>query len=249
MKIVFLGVGEACDESLPNNCHIVISKTKLLLDCGYSIPRQLWSYNNDPEFLDGIYISHPHADHYFGLPPYLIRLNQDGRKKPMTIICQRELEEQIKNLLEYGYKDTVQKYGYKINFLEAETDRTVDFNELKLQFAPTVHAVRNLAVKISDGKYNICYSGDGMFIDKTENLYKNADVVIHEAFMFDKKTPHHAIITDLVPMALKNKIKCLALTHIDRNVRKNEMDKIRKFVSGKELKVTIPEPLEEHSLD
>ena len=33
MKIIFLGVGEAFDETLPNNSHLILSDTNLLLDC------------------------------------------------------------------------------------------------------------------------------------------------------------------------------------------------------------------------
>ncbi|MEF9476067.1 MAG: hypothetical protein L0958_05190 [Candidatus Mariimomonas ferrooxydans] len=64
MEIVFLGVGEAFDETVPNNSHVVLSDTTILLDCGYSVPAQLWKYNANPSFLDAIYISHRHADHY-----------------------------------------------------------------------------------------------------------------------------------------------------------------------------------------
>ena len=201
MRVIFLGVGEACDETLPNNSHILISKTKLLLDCGYSIPQQLWKYNPDPDFLDAIYISHPHADHYFGLPAYLIRLNQDGRKKAMAIICSKELIVKIKSLLECGYKGSAAKYNYKISFLEAKKNKKIRLNELVMEFAPTIHPVNNLAVKIANGKKALCYSGDGMFVDSTERMYRNADLVIHEAFKFDQVHEGHAIITDLAEMA------------------------------------------------
>ncbi len=41
MKIIFLGVGEAFDENLPNNSQLVMSgKTNLLLDCGFTVPQQ-----------------------------------------------------------------------------------------------------------------------------------------------------------------------------------------------------------------
>ena len=248
MKIVFLGVGEAFDENLPNNSHIVLSKTKLLLDCGYSIPRQLWQYNSNPNLLDAIYISHPHADHYFGLPSYLLRLNQDGRKKPLAIICHSQLKDRIVELFEYAYSGAAAKYNYKLNFLEAKIGKNIKFNELQMDFAPTIHQVKNFAIRISDGEKTLCYSGDGMFVDSTEKMYKNSDLVIHESFTFDEKAVGHAIVKDLVPMAHKNKIKCLALTHIRRDVRRNQMDKIRDYISKKKSKVIVAEPLQEYIL-
>jgi len=39
MKIIFLGVGEAFDENLPNNSQLVMSgKINLLLDCDLQFP-------------------------------------------------------------------------------------------------------------------------------------------------------------------------------------------------------------------
>lgn len=53
MKIIFLGVGEAFDENIPNNSHLIISeKTKVLLDCGLTSAPQMWKFNSDPSYLD-----------------------------------------------------------------------------------------------------------------------------------------------------------------------------------------------------
>jgi len=45
-----LGIGEATEDRYPNNAFLILSKTKMLLDCGYSVPRQLWTYNSNPNF-------------------------------------------------------------------------------------------------------------------------------------------------------------------------------------------------------
>ena len=75
MKVIFLGVGEAFDEDVPNNSHLIeTGKTKILLDCGMTATPQVWKYNKDQNFIDSVYISHWHADHYFGLPGLLLRM-------------------------------------------------------------------------------------------------------------------------------------------------------------------------------
>lgn len=86
MKIIFLGVGEAFDENYPNNSQLIATdKTKLLSDCGFTVPSQLWKYNPDPNFLDLINISHQHSDHFFGLPAVLLRMWEGGRERDLTI--------------------------------------------------------------------------------------------------------------------------------------------------------------------
>ncbi len=85
MKVEFVGVGEAFDETLPNNSQILQwGDSRLLIDCGYSIPHAFWKHHPDSEYLDAIYISHRHADHYFGLPSILVRMAEDGRKKKLN---------------------------------------------------------------------------------------------------------------------------------------------------------------------
>jgi len=244
MKLIFLGVGEAFDEKLPNNSHLVLSdNTNLLLDCGCTTPTQLWKFNNDQSFLDAIYISHTHADHYFGVPALLNRMREEGRKKSLTIICQDN--KIIKDIIDYGYKGLYSKLGFDINFIEVKQGQTIQFNELKLLFAPTEHFANNLAIKIDNGKKSFCYSGDGMFNEKTEKLYKNSDLVIHEAYLYDEKREGHACIIDLIKIAERNNVKCLALTHINRDLRK-ELNK--KKISSKKVKVMIPNPFEEYLL-
>lgn len=246
MKVVFLGVGEACDEEIPNNSHLIVSRTILLLDCGYSVPGQLWRYNPDPSFLDALYISHAHADHYFGIPALLVRMWEEKRTKPLTFICHRELKDNILDLIEYGYRSLYNRLEFEIGFVEAEEGHSVTLKELRLEFAPTRHSIKNLAVKVSDGKMAVCYSGDGSFSRETEGLYRNSDLVIHEAYLFDQRTLGHANITDLMDMAERNHIKCLALTHLQRDLRRKDMSIIRAEISKRGLQIIIPDPMEEY---
>jgi len=250
MKVVFLGVGEAFDTNIPNNSHLVLSESKVLLDCGYSVPQQLWKHSEDPDFLDAIHISHRHADHYFGLAPLLYRMKQDRRKKPMTVVCQKDLVVPIKEMLDLGYRELEQKVGkvYDLRFVGVEEGETIQINELSLSFAPTVHIVPNYAVRVSDGVHSVCYSGDGNYNGRTEELYEGSDLVIHEAFLLDKRTTAHGCITDVVEMAKRNGVGCLALTHLDRNFRRHELDKARRLVQGGDVKVIIPEPGDTYNL-
>src|SRR3989338_3482240 len=246
MKIISLGVGEAFDETLPNNSHLILSKTNLLLDCGYSIPPQMWKYNPSQSFLDAVYISHLHADHYLGLPALLKRMWEEKRKKPLTIICQKGAKVQIEKLIGFAYKGIAFKFEFKLNFIEAESRQKIKFNEFWLSFAPTIHSVPNLAIKITSKNKALCYSGDGMFTEETEKLYQNSDLVIHENYTFDEKLLNHACATELIEMAKKNNVKCLALTHIRRDIRKNQMGLIKNRTAKEKIRIIVPEPLDEY---
>ncbi|MEK7664231.1 MAG: ribonuclease Z [Patescibacteria group bacterium] len=248
MKITFLGVGEAFDfeNDLPNNSHLLISeKTNMLVDCGYSVPKQWFKLGKEANFLDAIYISHKHADHYFGLPILLMRLWEGGRNRPLMIICQKELIDFFKDFSELAYKGFPAKFKYEINFTGVKSGHVIKLNDLELSFAPTIHSIENLAIKISDGINSYCYSGDGQFTEETERLYKNSDLVIQETYLYDKKVFGHSYITDSIEMAERNNIKCLALTHMQRDFRKNDLPKLRDKIKSDKVKIIIPEPFDE----
>jgi ribonuclease BN (tRNA processing enzyme) len=241
MKIVFLSVGEAFDKNFANSSVLIQAKSKILLDCGYSVPQIFWKYNTDPNFLDGIFISHFHADHYFGIPPLLLRMWEDGRNKPLTLIGRNSLKKQIFKLMEMGYRNLDEKLENIIRFLEVKN--RIMFNELCFEVASSDHSVNNFAVKIfSDGK-SVCYSGDGMFNDETISLYENSDLVIHECYTIDKRIRGHTNLMDLINLSRMRNIKRLALLHLNRKARK-EKEKIKQIIRRSGLSIFLPEPLE-----
>ena len=240
MKIIFLGVGCAVDEREPNTSQLIISKTNLLVDCGYTVPDQLFAYNDDPEFLDAVYISHRHADHYFGLAPLFCRLNDDGRKKAITIICQKGMKTLIEQVITLGYANALHKMTY-CRFIEIETGKPLQFNEFTLDFAPTIHPVPTLALRITDGKKVYCYSADGQYTPKSERLYQKADLLVHETFRFDQSSNGHGKVTEVVEMAKRAGVKKLALTHFRRDTRRKDMKKIKAYLKREFPNSIIPE--------
>jgi ribonuclease BN (tRNA processing enzyme) len=248
MKIIFLGVGEAFDENYPNNSVLVSTeKTKILLDCGFNIPQQLWKFNPDPNFLDAIYISHQHADHFFGLPALLLRMWEGGRERDLTIICQKEMKESFRDFMEYAYKGFMDKFKYKINLIESKDGGYIKFQDLDFSFEETVHSGKNLAVKITDRSANFSFSGDGSPVAGSD-FYKNLDLLTLETYLYDKEIIGHSSIKSAIAFAEKNNVKCLALTHMNRDFRKNELPALRDQIKSEKVKIIIPEPLEKINL-
>lgn len=245
MKIIFLGVGEAFDENLPNNSQLVIAdKANLLVDCGFTVPVQVWKYNKDKDLIDAIYISHQHGDHFSGLPALLLRMWEDGREKDLTIICQKEFKEKFHEFMDFVYRGFMDKFNYKINLVEAKDGEDFEFNGLNLSFEKTIHSGENLAVKISDGKNSYCYSGDGSPMENS-NFYKDSDLLILETYMYDVEKIGHSSIIGAISFAEKNNAKCLAITHINRNLRNNELSKLK--IESDKIKIIIPKPFEEYN--
>ncbi len=242
MKAEILGCGEAFDERLPNTSILLrAGSTTALLDCGYSVPPRVWSAVGGADEIELIYISHPHADHYFGLPPLLGRMWEDGRTKPLVILSQAAVLDQLRTLMEYGYRSLSTRFKYAIDYRAAEPGTTSDVCGASFDFAQTNHSVTNYAVRIRTEGKSFCYSGDGMFTKESTELFADADLLVHEAYFFES-SPVHADIGSLIAMAEQQRVNRLALVHIQRILRREPTQIVAAMARAQVSKVSLPEP-------
>ncbi|HJZ13000.1 MAG TPA: ribonuclease Z [Acidobacteriota bacterium] len=243
MKVQFVGVGEAFDETLPNNSQILQWEgCRLLIDCGYAVPHMLWRLQPDPDYLDAIYLSHRHADHYFGLPSYLVRLAEDGRQREILILCPQGMSTTVQEMIEYAYQGVLPKLDFPVVFQEVSIKDPLHFRGSRMEFAVSSHPVRNFALAVYVGEKKYAYSGDGNFNEHTRALYKECSLLVHEAYWLDEKKSSHANIADVLQMAKEQNVRKVALTHIQRGIRKSKRKEIDQFIQTSGIDVIIPEP-------
>ena len=244
MKVECIGVGEAFDPKLGNASYLIHAKTKLLIDCGYAVPRNFFSKNYPPDFIDGIYITHFHADHFFGLPPLLSRWNEDGRTKPLTLLGQPGTESLINQVIDLGYPGSRSRLKFALRYLEGL--EPCDFNEMKLFFAQSDHLMKNLAVRVSIGDISIGFSGDGGLTEKTRSLFQECRLLIHEAYRYDQSIAGHTNALDIVQFAKTvPSLVTLALVHIQREERTLRWEAFQKLKEKVSFRLIIPLPGDE----
>ncbi len=248
VEIVFLGVGEAFDEALPNTSvliryHVQSSPLSLLLDCGFTATPQFWKEEPDPDALTGLWISHFHGDHYLGVPALLVRFWEEGRERPITILGQAGVEAAVLHALDVAYPGFQEKIRFPLHFVEVEPGRCVEILGLSFETAENDHSQRDLALKLNAGGISIYYSGDGRPTPESMQLAKGCDLIIHEAFSVDQEVPGHGNMKSSVEMAEESGASQLALVHIQRKERPGVIErlKVRKPGPGG-LRVIVPEP-------
>jgi ribonuclease Z len=246
MQAAILGCGEAFDERFPNTSVLVRAGAAMLLDCGYSVPAQVWKHAPGADAIDLVYISHVHADHYFGLAPLLGRMWEDGRRKPLTIVSQPAVIGQLHELLEFGYRGLAARFEYPIEYIAAVPGASVEAAGAVFDFAETLHSVRNLAVRIRAGGKTVCYGGDGMFTGESRDLFASADLLVHEAYFFDQ-SPVHADIGRLLEMAKEQHVRRTALVHVQRDLRR-DVARIEQAIAAAGIDARMPEPLATYEL-
>jgi ribonuclease BN (tRNA processing enzyme) len=255
VELVFLGVGEAFDERLPNTSVLLRYEAKsaplaLLMDCGFTVPPRFWREVPDPEALTGIWISHFHGDHTFGLPALLVRFLEEGRKRPLTILGQKGVESSVLACLDVAYPGFHKLIDFPIHFVEVEPEQKIDLLGLVFETAESDHSQRDLAVRVELEGGSIFYSGDGEPTQETAALARGTSLIIHEAFRMDAAVRGHGTVKGSIEMARACGAAHLALVHIQRGERDEVIARMKDPVySTGRPKIFVPEPGERFVLE
>ncbi len=166
MRITVLGkspswqdAGGACSGYL-----IETDETHVLLDCGNGVFGKLRE-RIDYTDLDGVIISHLHADHFLDLVPYSYALIYAPRQQPVAVHTWDGTDEPARPRLvappgatetfrqvvgAWGNDDLIES-AFRIE--EYERGDTVEIGDIRATFHPVPHFVETFAVRISaDGR-------------------------------------------------------------------------------------------------
>jgi len=227
----FLGVGEACDPRHGNTAVLLrAGAALLLLDCVFSVPHRLFARVDEAEALDGIWISHAHGDHCFGLPLCLLRLWEMGRRRPLRLLGQAGLRQRTLDLLELAYPGFFRKLRYPIEEIALEPGVTAEVAGVRVRAAWSEHSQPNLGVRLDWNGGALYYSGDGRMTPDTVALMEGADLVVHEAFRHRNEIHGHGSVESCLRTAASIRSGPWALVHLERRFRQAEETRLRRLL-------------------
>lgn len=213
-RIDFLGVGDATDFPLGQTSVLYTGNCRLLVDCGPQIPLALTSRLESPDALDGIYVTHTHADHCFGLASLLLWMRQRGRRRPLSLLAETENLTVAGRILELGYPGAfAPSKCFGIVPVPLVPFRPHPFEGATLTIAQTAHKRPNFAVRIEDGARVVAVSGDGRPTKDTARVYAGLDLLIHECAWQDGESDQHSSVGDVVALARQLQPKHVAVIH------------------------------------
>lgn len=102
-QVTILGCGSAMPTTLQNPPSQLVSMNGKLfmIDCGEGTQLQMRKFKTRMSKLQGLFISHLHGDHFFGLPGLITTLSMLGRTSDLDIYAHEGISLMLKPLLAY----------------------------------------------------------------------------------------------------------------------------------------------------
>ena len=96
-----------------------VNEQYYLVDAGEGVQQQMFRYGINPLKLRGVFISHLHGDHVFGLFPLLSTLGLYGRQTPLKVFAPNPFGEILANHLHYFDS----QLPYEVEWVEVDTTK------------------------------------------------------------------------------------------------------------------------------
>jgi ribonuclease BN (tRNA processing enzyme) len=170
---------------------------RILLGCPPTAIPQLYRLQKDPTAIDCIFISHRHADHFFGLP-FLLLLYAYlyKRESPLYIIGPSGMENATAELYDLAWPGLREKgilpRGPTL-FVEIAEEGTFQAGELSFQAVKMKHfGMDAYGYRFAYKGHKIAFTGDTGECARLDRLVKGADLVITECtHAFHANDPGH----------------------------------------------------------
>ena len=200
----------------------------VLLDCGAtSLPalRALGIERND---IDLILVTHFHADHFGGIPFFVLEAQFGRRARPLTIAGPPGLETWFKRAMEAAFENSstvARKFEVVLTPLAERT--TVRLGALEVTPFPVVHGASGgpfFAYRIALGGKVVAYSGDTEWTDALVDAAQGADLFVSECYVYDRKVRNHLDYKTIEQNLARIAAKRLVLTHMSEDMLARRAD-------------------------
>ena len=173
-----------------------------------------------PEAIEAIFISHFHADHFFGLPFLLLEYDhRPNRSSDLTIVGPPGLEDRLRTITDAGFPGVSDaETNYHTTFIELSGGLEGEVAGLKF-LARSMNHVEELQAfgyRVEVGGRTLAYSGDTRMGDALVELAQGADVFVVECSCWEAPCGPHLSPDDLRELRRRlGPTPRFVLTHLD----------------------------------
>jgi ribonuclease BN (tRNA processing enzyme) len=221
MRLTFIGCGDAFGSGgRLNTCfHVEGQEVNFLIDCGASSLIGLKAREVDRNRIQAIFITHFHADHFGGIPFFMLDAQFFSRRTaPLTIVGPRGLAEWYERVMETsfpGSSKTAPKFELRLRELAAGEETQVA--GVSVQAFQAHHGPVGgpfFSYRLAAEGRSVAYTGDTEWTEALVDAARGVDLFVAEAYFYDKKVKLHLDLATLLEHLPRIQPKRLVLTHM-----------------------------------
>jgi ribonuclease BN (tRNA processing enzyme) len=200
----------------------------VLLDCGATSLSALKSLGLDPGQIGTVLVSHLHGDHFGGLPFLILDGQFTRRTGPLTVAGPPGTAARLRQAMEVMFPGSASAdRRFRLDVVELPPGATTTVTGIEVTSWQVSHpsGAPPLALRLGIGGKTIAYTGDTAWTDGLVTAAAGADLLIAEAYYFDKAIPHHLRYADLAGHRSELTSRRIVLTHLsaDMLARRDEL--------------------------
>lgn len=182
----------------------------LLIDCGSGVLSKLQTIVS-PEKLDGVMLSHYHADHVadIGVLQHALFVGKMLERHHRTLPIYGHTENKV-GFSKLTYKDVTKGIAY-------EPSETVHIGPFAISFLQTIHPAPCFAMRIETEGKSLVYTGDTAYFEEMAEFAYETDILLCESNFYkgmDGKSAGHMTSSEAGQTAHEANAGRLILTHL-----------------------------------
>jgi ribonuclease BN (tRNA processing enzyme) len=224
LEVTFAGSGDAFGSGGRYQACIhlrVPGRAAVLLDCGATSLSALRACGLDPLSIDTVLLSHLHGDHFGGLPFLILDAQFGRRERPLTVAGPPGTGERLRQALEAlfpGSSATRRRFPVDVVELTPGGVAAVNGTEVTTWEVDHPSGAPPLAMRLRVEGTTIAYTGDTAWTESLPLAADGADLLIAEAYSYDKAIPYHLRYADLLTHRADLTSRRVVLTHMSADM-------------------------------
>ncbi|MEN8159123.1 MAG: MBL fold metallo-hydrolase [Myxococcota bacterium] len=196
----------------------------VLLDCGGTTSTGLASLSISREEIEAILLTHFHADHFSGVPLFLLGAEyEDSRRSPLRIAGPVGVEERVREAARaLGHPIESHRFGFPVEFEELPAGETRPIGPVEARAFRTFHSPdsRPHGLVIQSGNRRLAYSGDTGWFEALPGEVNGADLFLCECTQVRREFEYHLSLEELAERNGVFDCGQLLLTHLGQEMRR-----------------------------
>jgi ribonuclease BN (tRNA processing enzyme) len=230
VRVIFAGTGDAFGNGgRLQTCFVLEGGAdRLMIDCGASSLTAVKAAGVEPNEVETVLLTHLHGDHFGGLPFMILDGQFRRRERPLTIAGPPGTGERLDRAMDVlfpGSREGRRRFEVAVVEIEPGAPTTVGPAVVRT-IAVEQPGTPACALRVDFHGRTVAYTGDTAWTDELGGLAEGADLLVAEAYFFDRTVPFHLDYATL--RAHRDELTCrrVVLTHMgpDMLARQSESD-------------------------